>query len=436
MIIAITQDGYIKKTPKSEFKIKKLGSDGEFRSYYSDGIRTIKEASLEDTLLLFTEKGKCCRIDVSDIPSTKMSEKGLSLKNKYEVKDDAFCTILSIKSHITNEEIDDYYVVIMTQKGRIIKQKLSDYKNKNVIQSISLNENDSMVDATLIKRRQFILNSCNMGRGRMFDSDDIPITSLSSKSKGVLCFGRMINDDNVILHSLDSSQTAHEKEEFLYRYVSKHLRLQPEESFLLVSKLGYVRRIEASYGLCARAANGLRLIDLKQDDTVIFNSFITNLDNILILTAKGNIIRIDLSSIDKIKFCKRGIKLNDNDYVVACCKISPLKEISINSSKYVAYKQETEESQNLLSNIFNEVEDNIVENNDCSEAVIEMLKILFEKETWNKEEFERICNNRGLMLGAILEEINDYSYLKVDDAVIEEDGDNIYVALDYKNELL
>lgn len=436
MIIAITQDGYIKKTPKSEFMTKQIGSAGEFRSYYSDGIRTIKEASLEDTLFLFTEKGKCCRIDVPDIPSTKISEKGLSLKNRYEVGDDAFCTILSIKSNIPSEDIDDYYLIIMTRKGRIIKQKLTDYKNKNIIQSISLNENDSMADATLIKRRQFILNSCNMGRGRMFDSDDIPTTSLSSKGKGVLCFGRMINDENVILHSLDSSQTAYETEEILYRYISKRLRLHPDESFLLVSKQGYVRRTEASYGSCARGANGSRLINLKQDDTVVFNTFITNLDNILVLTAKGNVIRIDLSSIDKIKFCKRGIRLNDNDYVVACCKISPLKEISINSNKYIAYKQETEKSQNLLLNIFNEVEDNIVENNNRSEMVIEILKILFEKGIWNKEELERICNSKGLILGAILEEINDYSYSKVDDAVIEEDGDCIYVTLDYKNELL
>ena len=57
-------------------------------------------------------------------------------------------------------------------------------------------------------------------------------------------------------------------------------------------------------------------------------------------------------------------------------------------------------------------------------------------EQWDKKELETICKDKGLILGAILEEVNDYSYSKVDDAVVEEDGDCIYVTLDYKNELL
>ena len=65
-----------------------------------------------------------------------------------------------------------------------------------------------------------------------------------------------------------------------------------------------------------------------------------------------------------------------------------------------------------------------------------MLKLILTKKVWKKQELETVCKNKGLILGAILEEVNDYSYSKVDDAVIEEDGDNIYVALDYKNELL
>ena len=435
MIIAITKDGYIKKTPKSEFKIQKIGTVGEFKSYYSEGIRIIKEASLEDTLLLFTEKGKCCRIDVSDIPSTKTSEKGLLLKNRYEVGDDVFCTMLSIKSHIPSEEIDDYYVVIMTKKGRIIKQKLSDYKNKNIIQSISLNENDSMVDVALTKKRQFVLNSCNMGRGRMFESEDIPITSLSSKSKGVLCFGRMIKDENVILHSLDCSQSAYEEEEYFGKFLSKHLRLPSNIAFLLISSQGYVRRTE-TYGGYGRATHGSRLYNVKENDSVIFNAFITESDDLLLVTSKGYVIRIDLSLIDKLKFCKKGIKLSDDDIVVACCKISPSKEIILNTAKLDTFKLETKESQSLLSNIFEIQEEDGNEFKPNADSITEMLKLILTKKVWKKQELETVCKNKGLILGAILEEVNDYSYSKVDDAVIEEDGDNIYVALDYKNELL
>lgn len=58
------------------------------------------------------------------------------------------------------------------------------------------------------------------------------------------------------------------------------------------------------------------------------------------------------------------------------------------------------------------------------------------KETWKRTEVESMCKKRGLIIGAVLEQINDFAYEKVDDAVIEDDGDNIYVTLDYKEQLI
>ena len=109
----------------------------------------------------------------------------------------------------------------------------------------------------------------------------------------------------------------------------------------------------------------------------------------------------------------------------------------INSKKFKAYQQETNESQSLLSTIFNEenIEEDVI-NNESEKIIKDILSLLFAKEQWDKKELETICKDKGLILGAILEEVNDYSYSKVDDAVVEEDGDCIYVTLDYKNELL
>ena len=66
----------------------------------------------------------------------------------------------------------------------------------------------------------------------------------------------------------------------------------------------------------------------------------------------------------------------------------------------------------------------------------EILSLLFTKEQWDKDELETICKRKGLMLGSILEEINDYSYSVVDDVVLEDEGDTISVIMDYKDELL
>lgn len=425
MIIALTKDGYIKKTPKNEFSIQKIGTAGVFKSYYSEGVRTIKEVSSGDTLLVITEQGMFCRIDVVDIPSTKVLEKGISLNERFNITNDNFCAIVSIKSLINSEDIVNYNILIMTQKGKIIKQKLSDYKNKRIIQAITLNENDRVADVALVKGKQYIFNSCNNGLGKIFSSDTIPTTSLLSKGKGVSCC-KFINDADIELCCLDCCQFAYED-----------ISIQSDISFLLISSQGRIRKMEVTQRYFRdRNSYGSTLINLAENEFVIYSSFITNSDNILLITAKGNVARIDLSLIDKIKFYKKGIKLSDDDIVVACCKISRPQKIILNTKKLDIYKQETEKSQALLTDIFVDIEELKPEIKSNTDSLNEMLILLFTKEIWNKDDLDSICKSKGLILGAVLEEINDYSYSKIDNAVIEDNGDEIFVVLDYKNELL
>ena len=425
MIIALTKDGYIKKTPKNEFSIQKIGTAGVFKSYYSEGVRTIKEVSSGDTLLVITEQGMFCRIDVVDIPSTKVLEKGISLNERFNITNDNFCAIVSIKSLINSEDIVNYNILIMTQKGKIIKQKLSDYKYKRIIQAITLNENDRVADVALVKGKQYIFNSCNNGLGKIFSSDTIPTTSLLSKGKGVSCC-KFINNADIELCCLDCCQFAYED-----------ISIQSDISFLLISSQGRIRKMEVTQRYFRdRNSYGSTLINLTENEFVIHSSFITNSDNILLITAKGNVARIDLSLIDKIKFYKKGIKLSDDDIVVACCKISRPQKIILNSKKLDIYKQETEKSQALLTDIFADIEELKPEIKSNTDSLNEMLILLFTKEIWNKDDLDSICKSKGLILGAVLEEINDYSYSKIDNAVIEDNGDEIFVVLDYKNELL
>lgn len=425
MIIALTKDGYIKKTPKNEFSIQKIGTAGVFKSYYSEGVRTIKQVSSGDTLLVITEQGMFCRIDVVDIPSTKVLEKGISLNERFNITNDNFCAIVSIKSLINSEDIGNYNILIMTQKGKIIKQKLSDYKYKRIIQAITLNENDRVADVALVKGKQYIFNSCNNGLGKIFSSDTIPTTSLISKAKGVSCF-KFINNADIELCCLDCCQL-----------VFKDIPTQSDISFLLISSQGRIRKMEiAQRYFRFRNSYGSTLTNLTENEFVIHSSFITKSDNILLITAKGNVARIDLSLIDKVKFYKKGIKLSDDDVVVACCKISRPQNIILNTKKLDISKQETEKSQALLTDIFVDIEELKPEIKSNTDSLSEMLKLLFTKEIWNKDDLDSICKSKGLILGAVLEEINDYSYSKIDNAVIEDNGDEIFVALDYKNELL
>lgn len=113
--------------------------------------------------------------------------------------------------------------------------------------------------------------------------------------------------------------------------------------------------------------------------------------------------------------------------------------VIINPEKLRIFEQQTKTAHELLSDIFKDENSTTTENTVSARSTnewIEILKSLLAKDTWNRSEVESLCKARGLMLGATLEQINDFAYEKVDDTVIEDAGEKIYVTLDYKNELI
>ena len=113
--------------------------------------------------------------------------------------------------------------------------------------------------------------------------------------------------------------------------------------------------------------------------------------------------------------------------------------IILNSEKLHIFEQQTKNAQELLSEIF--VDDDIpasrnTMDNSARDKWKDVLTLLLSKEKWEREEIENKCQEMGLMLGAVLEQINDFAYDKVDDVVVEDDGKYLYVTLDYKEKLI
>lgn len=113
--------------------------------------------------------------------------------------------------------------------------------------------------------------------------------------------------------------------------------------------------------------------------------------------------------------------------------------VVINPKKLRIFEQQTKAAQELLSDIF--VDEKAAKSQNAASGntpnmCLDILKLLLTKEIWKRTEIEDICKERGLMLGAVLEQINDFAYEKVDDAVVDDDGKNIYVTLDYKEDLI
>ena len=109
--------------------------------------------------------------------------------------------------------------------------------------------------------------------------------------------------------------------------------------------------------------------------------------------------------------------------------------ISLNNERLANVEIQTTQAQKMLSDIFSDEEktEMTVESNT---SIINILKILFSKSTWKRNEVDLLCQKYQLLTGSVLEQINDYSYNKIEDAVIEDDGETIYIMTEYKDKLI
>lgn len=125
-----------------------------------------------------------------------------------------------------------------------------------------------------------------------------------------------------------------------------------------------------------------------------------------------------------------------SEYTIGRITTTQKPSLSLNYGQLKRVEKQTKQAQEILSNIFQEDEKNIELPINNNNVIMDILSILLSKDSWRRSEIELICQERHLMIGFVLEQINDYSYGKIEDAVIEDDGDTIYVITEYKDKLI
>ena len=111
-------------------------------------------------------------------------------------------------------------------------------------------------------------------------------------------------------------------------------------------------------------------------------------------------------------------------------------QVSLNDERLTKVEKQTKQAQELLSDIFDENNEGTDSASQKNNVLLDILEILLTKESWKRKEVEILCQKHHFMIGSVLEQINDFSYDKVEDAVIEDDGDTIYVMTEYKDKLI
>ncbi len=299
VVITISHLGYIKRTSLSEFHVQSRGGVGKKASATRDEdfIEHIYVANMHSTMLFFTEKGMCYRLKVFEIPEGTRTSKGRAVQNILTIdQDDKIKTYLNAAKIESAEYTNSHYVVLVTKRGIIKRTRLSEFanyrsRNKGLI-AIGFKEGDALLDAILTSGNEEIMIAGRDGRCAHFNETDA--RELGRSSMGVR--GITLDEGDEAVGALSCDTTAEDKD--------KH-------TVLVVSENGFGKRSEVGeYRLTARGAKGVRTIDItEKTGKLVTIKNVTEDNDLMIITKSGLTIRMAVADIRVCGRATQGVKL-------------------------------------------------------------------------------------------------------------------------------
>lgn len=293
MVITISHMGYIKRTPLSEFRTQARGGVGSKSSGTRDEdfLEHMFIATMHNTLLLFTEKGKCFWLKVFEIPEGTKSSKGRAIQNLLGIEsDDAVRAYINVKSLKDEEYINNNYIILCTRKGTIKKTSLEAYSRprQNGVNAITIRENDTLIEARLTNGDNEIVLAVRSGKAiRFHESHARAIGRTASGVRGITLQDE--NDELVGMICVGANNP----------------------DVLVVSANGFGKKSKIDdYRVTNRGGKGVKTINItdKTGPLVAIKS-VTDNDDLMIITQSAITIRVPVASIRKTGRAAQGVKL-------------------------------------------------------------------------------------------------------------------------------
>jgi len=330
MVITISHLGYIKRTPLSEYRTQARGGVGSRGSQTRDEdfLEHMLVASMHNTLLLFTEKGKCFWRKVYEIPEGTKVSKGRAIQNLLNISsDDQVLAYIKVPTLDDPEFTENHFIVFCTKKGIIKKTTLEAYSRprQNGINAITIREDDRLMNALLTNGNHEIMIAVKSGKAIRFPENIIrAMGRTASGVKGI---------------NLGSSKNE----------VVGMISVENEsEDVLVVSENGYGKRSNiGDYRITNRGGKGVKTINItdKTGELITLKS-VNDSDDLMIITSKGIIIRMAISQLRIMGRATQGVKLinlKDDDTIASIARV-PKEEDSENETV-----KDTEESDFINS---------------------------------------------------------------------------------------
>lgn len=293
MVITISHLGYIKRTPLSDFKTQGRGGVGSKGSTTrdSDFLEHMFNASMHNTLLLFSEKGKCFWLKVYEIPEGTKTSKGRAIQNVINIEqDDKILAYINVNNLTDPEYVNNNYIILCTKKGIIKKTSLEAYSRprQNGVNAITIREEDQLLEARLTNGNHHIMMAVRSGKAVRFEDSSVrPIGRTASGVRGIT-LGHD-NDEVVGMVCVENEN----------------------EDILVVSENGYGKRSKIDdYRLTNRGGKGVKTINItEKTGELISIKSVDDSNDLMIITQSGLTIRMSISSLRILGRTAQGVRL-------------------------------------------------------------------------------------------------------------------------------
>ena len=293
MVITISHMGYIKRTPLAEYRTQNRGGVGAKGSATRDEdfIEHIYVASMHNTMLFFTEKGRCYWLKVYEIPEGARSSKGRAIQNVIQIEpDDKVRAYINVKNLNDAEYVNSNYIIMCTKDGTIKKTKLEAYSRprQNGVNAIVIREGDQLIEAKLTSGEAEVMIAAREGKAIRFNENTVrPIGRVGAGVRGI-----SIEEEDEVIGMICVEPSS-------------------KQDVLVLSENGYGKRTDLDeYRITNRGGKGVKTINItEKTGKLISIQAVTDENDLMIINRSGLTIRTAVSQIRLAGRATQGVRI-------------------------------------------------------------------------------------------------------------------------------
>ncbi len=310
VVITISHLGYIKRTPLAEFRAQGRGGVGAKggSTRDQDFIEYIYHATMHNTMLFFTAKGRCYWLRVYEIEEGTRQSKGRAIQNMLNIEpDDRINAFLHVRKLRDEDFCKSHFVVFATQRGVIKKTCLTEYSRPrtNGVNAININDDDRVISVALTNGTDEIIMANRNGRAIRFSES--AVRTMGRNATGVR--GMMLDDgDDEVVGMVCVND-------------------RDRETVLVVSEQGYGKRsVVDDYRITNRGGKGVRTLNITdKTGRVVAIKSVTEDQDLMIINKSGITLRLRVADVRQAGRATQGVRLIDlkkrNDVISSVCQV-------------------------------------------------------------------------------------------------------------------